>query len=55
MGGWVELGRTGDTRSLARALDEGGMVWEGKDSHPGLDELLWDLNEGIAQWTEENA
>jgi repressor LexA len=53
--GWVELGRTDYTRSMARALDEGGMVWEGKESYTGLDDLLQDLNEGIARWTEENA
>ena len=54
-GGWVELGHTDDTRSMARALDEGGMVWEGKESYTGLDELLQDLDEGIARWSEENA
>jgi len=53
--GWVELGRTDSVRSMARALDEGGMVWEGKDSYPGVDELLRDLDRGIAQWTDENA
>ena len=53
--GWVELGRTGKTRSLARALDEGGMIWEGKESYIDLDELLRDLDEGIARRTEENA
>jgi len=49
--GWVELGRDGHSRSLARALDEGGIVWEGKDSYPDLDELLRDLEAGIAAWT----
>jgi hypothetical protein len=38
---------------MARALDEGGMVWEGKTHYASLDELLSDLNEGIAQWTKE--
>jgi len=51
--GLVELGRTDYSRSMARALDEGGMVWEGKTSYADLDELLSDLNEGIAQWTEK--
>ncbi len=53
-GGWVELGRTDSVRSMARALDEGGMVWEGKDNYTGMDELLRGLDEGIARWTEEN-
>lgn len=53
--GWVELGRTDYyTRSMAKALDEGGMVWEGKDSYANLDDLLRDLEAGIARWTEEN-
>ncbi|HEY8284090.1 MAG TPA: helix-turn-helix domain-containing protein [Chloroflexota bacterium] len=53
-GGWVELGRTDYSRSMARALDEGGIVWEGKTHYPGLEELLRDLNDGIAQWAEKN-
>jgi SOS-response transcriptional repressor LexA len=51
MDGWVELGQTDCSRSMARALDEGGMVWEGKTSYTGLDELLRDLDQGIARWT----
>ncbi len=53
--GWVELGRNDDTRSLARALDEGGVVWEGKEHYRSVDELLRDLNAGIAAWLMENA
>jgi repressor LexA len=53
-GGWVELGRTGFSRSMARALDEGGMVWEGRARYSGLDEMLRDLDEGITRWTEQN-
>jgi len=53
-GGWVELGRTEGFPSMARALDEGGMVWEGKERYRNMDDLLRELNEGIAQWTEEN-
>jgi SOS-response transcriptional repressor LexA len=52
-GGWVELGRTDYTRSMARVLDEGGLVWEGEESYAGLEELLSDLDEAIARWTEE--
>ena len=53
-GGWVELGQTNDMPSMARALDEGGMVWEGKERYQNMDELLRALNEGIARWREEN-
>jgi repressor LexA len=52
MDGWVELGRTDYSRSMARVLDEGGMVWEGKTSYASLDELLSDLDAGIAQSTK---
>jgi hypothetical protein len=30
------------------------MVWEGKASYAGLDEMLRDLDEGIARWMEQN-
>jgi hypothetical protein len=53
-GGWVEFGRTDFSRAMARALDEGGLVWEGTAQYSGLDELLRDLDEGIARWTEQN-
>jgi hypothetical protein len=39
---------------MARALDEGGMVWEGKACYTDLEELLRDLDEGIARWTEKS-
>ena len=38
--GWVELGADHDSRSLARALYGGGMVWEGTDEYGSLDEAL---------------
>ena len=48
-GGWVELGKTDGVSSMARALDAGGMVWEGKEHYRNIDDLLRELNEGIAQ------
>jgi hypothetical protein len=30
-------------------------VWEGKDSYPMVEELLRDLDAGIAQWIKDNA
>jgi hypothetical protein len=53
-GGLIELGRTDYSRSLARMLDEGGILWEGKENYTDLDELLRDVNEGIARWMEKN-
>jgi len=34
---------------FARALDEGGMVWEGTD-YDTLDEAMQALDAGIAEW-----
>lgn len=54
-GGTVELGRTDHSRSMARALDKGRVAWDGKRSYTSLDELLSDLNEGIARWSAQNS
>ena len=50
----VELGRAGEYRSMARALDEGGLVWEGKARYRSLHALLSDLDQGIATWQTDN-
>ncbi len=50
-GGWIEIGPSEGTNSFVRALDEGGMVFEGKSKYQTLDEALKALDEGIAQWT----
>jgi hypothetical protein len=52
--GWVEIGYTDYTQSFVRALDEGGMVWEGAPSYPSLDAALAALDAGIAAWLKEN-
>ena len=36
------------------ALDEGGMVWEGKKSYKTLDDAFQALDEGLANYMEEN-
>ena len=35
--GWMEIGQDDMSRSFIRALDDGGMVWEGRRSYPTLD------------------
>jgi len=52
--GWVEIGHVPGRNSMAAALDEGGIVWEGRKRCQNIDELLRDLNDGIAQWIDEN-
>jgi hypothetical protein len=51
--GWVELGADSHSRSVARALNEGGMIWEGTEEYGSLDEALRAMDEGIATWLEE--
>jgi hypothetical protein len=53
--GWVELGQLDWHRdAMVRALDEGGLVWEGKAEYAALDDLLRDLETGLAGWFAEN-
>jgi hypothetical protein len=52
--GWIELGQDEYSSSLVRALDEGGMVWEGTANYGTLDEALDALEAGLAEWTEQS-
>jgi hypothetical protein len=52
--GWIEVGPTEGSRSFVRALDEGGMVWEGAASYPSLHAALEALEEALARWLAEN-
>lgn len=52
--GWIEIGRDDYSTSLVRALDIGGLVWEGRDTYPTLDAALSDLEAGLRQWMEEH-
>jgi len=52
--GWIEIGRDDWSRSFVRALDSGGLVWEGKGQYATLDEALRALDVGIAAWLKEN-
>jgi hypothetical protein len=51
--GCIEIGQDEMSRSFIRALDEGGMVWEGRKSYPTLDAALQDLENGLAAWMQE--
>jgi hypothetical protein len=51
--GWVEFGIDGRDRPFARALDEGGQVWEGEGNYKSLDEALSDMEEGLARFMME--
>jgi hypothetical protein len=46
--GWIEIGDDGQSPSLVRALDEGGLVWEDSDDDTSLDEVLQALDAFLA-------
>ena len=52
-GGWIEIGQNDYCQSFVRALDEGGLVWEGKAEYPSFHEALKALDAGIAAWRGE--
>lgn len=48
--GWIEIGQDQGSDSFIRGLDEGGLVWEGRQSYDTLDDALQDLEQGLAEW-----
>ena len=53
-GGMAELGYDDNTNSFVRALDEGGMVWQGVAVYPTMDAALEALEAALADWYDEN-
>jgi hypothetical protein len=53
--GWIEIGHDDCGRSFLRALDIGGMAWEGDGPFTSMDEALQALDAGIAEWIRENS
>jgi hypothetical protein len=51
--GWIEIGSDAYRSSFVRALDEGGMVWEGAASYPTLDAALRALDTALRAWREK--
>ena len=51
-GGWVEIGQDGGgySNSFIRALDEGGMIYEGEGKYKTMDDALQALDTGIKEW-----
>ncbi len=52
--GWIEIGQDDYSRSMVRALNEGGTVWEGKTRYAAMDELWRDLEKALKTWHDEN-
>jgi hypothetical protein len=53
--GWIELGRDDWSRSFVRALDVGGLVWEGDSRYHSVDEALQALETGLATWMRQQS
>ena len=51
--GWIEISQEHMSQSFVRALDEGGLVWEGQEDYATLDDALRDLEAGLAAWMRE--
>lgn len=52
--GWIELGQDEYSSSLVRALNEGGMVWEGTANYGTLDEAFRALETALAELMEQS-
>jgi hypothetical protein len=50
--GWIELGFDDYSHSFVRALDIGGMIWEGQERYPTLDEALQALESALTEWMQ---
>lgn len=51
--GTVEVGHCGQTRSFIRVLDEGGMVWKGRQSYRSLEAAMADAEAGATRWMKD--
>ena len=51
--GWIEIGQDEMSPSFVRALNDGGMVWEGRKSYPTLDAALQALETALVAWMRE--
>ncbi len=45
--GWIEIGRDDYSRSMARVLDEGGLIWEAKTRYDSIETLLSEIEMAI--------
>lgn len=53
--GVIEIGNDPDSplTSFVRAIDMGGMPWEGKDEYESLDDVFLDLDAGLGAYLRE--
>ena len=51
--GWIELGFEPETNTCARALDEGGTVWQGGRVKETVDEWLAAMEPAVGAYMDE--
>jgi hypothetical protein len=51
--GWIEIGQIDGMPAFVMAMDEGGLVWEGKKRYKTLDEAFHALEQGLSAWMED--
>jgi hypothetical protein len=51
--GWIEVGDDEMSPSFIRALDIGGMIWEGQAHYATVDDALQALEAGLAAWMRD--
>jgi hypothetical protein len=52
--GWIEIGQDENSKSLVRAFDPGGLVWESSEKQTSIDDTLYALENYLKKWFEEN-
>jgi hypothetical protein len=52
--GWIEIGQNNMISAFVRAYDQGGTVYEGKDTYPSMEAALQDLEAGIKTYLDEH-
>lgn len=48
-------GFEGISRSLVRALDIGGMIWESSSDYEAVDDALLELEAALGRWMKDNS
>ena len=48
--GWIEIGQDVPGKASIRAMDVGGLIWEGDASYPSLDAAFGAWEAALAAW-----
>ena len=51
--GFIEVGYDDCNQSFLRALNIGGMIWEGEDKYDSVDEAFRAMDDALATWFKE--